>query len=117
MITQFFGATYFLSRTTEDYKHLKIILEWRVKKESFTLQKCFERSDRHIMKIQRNFFFFKQRAFYRLNQRIIPSRSEDIIFSVLTSSDTTIDDKHLKIISQWRLRHVIEKEAFSLQKM
>ena len=70
------------------------------------------------MKIQRNFFFFKERAFYRLNQRIIPSRSEDIIFfSVLTSSDTTIDDKHLKIISQWRLRHVIEKETFSLQKM
>ena len=59
MITQFFGATYFLSRTTEDYKHLTIILEWHVKKESFTLQKCFERSDRHIMKIQRNFFFLQ----------------------------------------------------------
>ena len=63
MITQFFGATYFLSRTTEDYKHLTIILEWREKKESFTLQKCFERSDRHIMKIQRNFFSSKKEHF------------------------------------------------------
>ena len=52
----------------------------------------------------------------RLNQRIIPCRSEDIFF-LSSNRDTTIDDKHLKIISQWCLRHVIEKKkTFSSQK-
>ena len=45
----------------------------------------------------------------RLNQRIIPCRSEDIFF-LSSNRDTTIDDKHPKIISQWCLRHVIEKK-------
>ena len=33
MITQFFGATNFLSRTTEDYKHLTIIRMVREKRK------------------------------------------------------------------------------------
>ena len=30
--------------------------------------------------------------------------------------DTAIDDEHFKIIPLWRLLHVIEKKAISLQK-
>ena len=68
------------------------------------------------MKIWGKNFLFEERAFYRLNQRIILSRSEDVIF-FSSNGDTTIDDKHLKINSQWRLRKVTEKKkTFSLQK-
>ena len=40
-----------------------------------------------------------------------------IYFFLSSNRDTTIDDKHPKIISQWCLRHVIEKKkTFSSQK-
>ena len=45
----------------------------------------------------------------------MPSRSGDVIFSVLVVALQKIE-KHLRIISQWRLRHVIENKIFSLEK-
>ena len=83
MITLFFGDTSCLSRsvrTTCDNEHLTIISEWRKKKGSLHLSEMSERSDRRIIKIEKKVFFIKERVFYRLNQRIIPSRSEEIIF-------------------------------------
>ena len=50
------------------------------KKGSLSLSEMSERSDRRIIKIEKKVFFIKEGVFYRLNQRIIPSRSEDIIF-------------------------------------
>ena len=50
------------------------------KKGSRRLSEMSERSDRRIIKIEKKVFFIKEGVFYRLNQRIIPSRSEDIIF-------------------------------------
>ena len=50
------------------------------KKGSLRLSEMSERSDRRIIKIEKKVFFIKEGVFYRLNQRIIPSRSEDIIF-------------------------------------
>ena len=86
----FFGDTSCLSRsvrTTCDNEHLTIISEWRKKKEKgFAFQKCLKRSDRRIIKIEKKVFLIKEGVFYRLNQRIIPSRSIDIIFSMLTET-------------------------------
>ena len=65
------------------------------------------------MKTYKNFFFFKERACNRYNQQIIPRRSEDMIF--YSCRDIKGDDKHLRITSQWHLRHVINQD-FSLQK-
>ena len=56
------------------------------KKKGFAFQKCLKRSDRRIIKIERKVFLIKKGVFYRLNQRIIPSRSIDIIFSILTET-------------------------------
>ena len=89
MITLFFGDTSCLSRsvrTTCDNEHLTIISEWRKKKKGFTFQKCLKRSDRRIIKIEKKVFLIKEGVFHRLNQRIIPSRSIDIIFSILTET-------------------------------
>ena len=87
----FFGDTSCLSRvcvrTTCDNEHLTIISEWRKKKEKgFAFQKCLKRSDRSIIKIEKKVFLINEGVFYRLNQRIIPSRSIDIIFSILTET-------------------------------
>ena len=57
-----------------------------VKKKGFAFQKCLKRSDRRIIKIKKKVFLIKEGVFYRLNQRIIPSRSIDIIFSILTET-------------------------------
>ena len=56
------------------------------KKKGFAFQKCLKRSDRRIIKIEKKVFLIKEGVFYRLNQRIIPSRSIDIIFSMLTET-------------------------------
>ena len=86
----FFGDTSCFSRsvrTTCDNEHLTIISEWRKKKKKgFAFQKCLKRSDRCIIKIEKKVFLINEGVFYRLNQRIIPSRSIDIIFSILTET-------------------------------
>ena len=86
----FFGDTSCLSRsvrTTCDNEHLTIISEWRKKKKKgLAYQKCLKRSDWRIIKIGKKVFLIKKGLFYRLNQRIIPSRSIDIIFSILTET-------------------------------
>ena len=56
------------------------------KKERLRLSEMSERSDRRIIKIEKKVFLIKEGVFYRLNQRIIPSRSRDIIFSILTET-------------------------------
>ena len=56
------------------------------KKKGFAFQKCLKRSDRSIIKIEKKVFLIKEGVFYRLNQRIIPSGSIDIIFSILTET-------------------------------
>ena len=56
------------------------------KEKGFAFQKCLKRSDRRIIKIKKKVFLIKEGVFYRLNQRIIPSRSIDIIFSILTET-------------------------------
>ena len=56
------------------------------KEKGFAFQKCLKRSDRRIIKIEKKVFLIKEGVFYRLNQRIIPSRSIDIIFSMLTET-------------------------------
>ena len=58
------------------------------------------------MKTKRKNFYCEEKAFYYLNQQIIPGRSEDTIFGVLLR-DTTKGVKHLEITSQSRLRRVL----------
>ena len=64
----------------EDEKHLTIISRWRVKIPKFFLYHI--RWSAQHENIQEN-FFFKRGVSYRLNQRIMPSRSEYTFFSVL----------------------------------
>ena len=58
------------------------------------------------MKTKRKNFYCEEKAFYYLNQQIIPGRSKD---TILWSScrDTTKAVKHLEITSQSRLRRVL----------
>ena len=66
-------------------------------------------------KFRGKFFSIKRENFTVWISELFPV---DLNFSS-SNCDTTKDDKHLKIISQWRLRHVIEKKkenTFSLQK-
>ena len=65
------------------------------------------------MKIQRKKFSFEEIAFTFRISKLFPVDRYNCFSS---NRDTTIDDKHLKIIPQWRLRHVIEKKTVSLQK-
>ena len=53
-------------------------------KRKFYLAEISTRSDRRIMNIKRKNFFLTDREFYRFNQRIIPSRSEGVMFPVPT---------------------------------
>lgn len=47
------------------------------------LQKYPNKCDWRIMKTKRKNFYCEEKAFYYLNQQIIPGRSEDTIFGVL----------------------------------
>ena len=80
--------------TIEDEKHLTIISRWRVKKPKFSY---ISQGDRRNMKTYRKTFFFERGVPYRLNQRIMPSRSEYTFF-FSSCRHTTKDDEHLKII-------------------
>ena len=74
-------ATCSLFRSTiGDGKHLTIIFRMTHEKQSFSLQKYLIRCDWRILKTYRKTFFFEGGVFYCVNQRIMPSRSEDTFF-------------------------------------
>ena len=60
----------------------------------------------HHGNLEEKFFSIKRENFTVWISELFPV---DLNF-ISSNCDTTKDDKHLKIISQWRLRHVIEKK-------
>ena len=91
--------------TIEDEKHLTIISRWRVKKTkvfpiyiySYIPHKVIGATWKPTVMGLVKTFFFERGVPYRLNQRIMPSRSEYVFF-FSSCRRTTKDDKHLKII-------------------
>ena len=89
ILTQFLPdahcATCYLFRSSiDDYKHLTIISGLRVKKQSLFLKEIPHKVwSAHHENLEENLFFFEGGVFYRVNQRMMPSRSEDTFFFVL----------------------------------
>ena len=52
----------------------------REKRKLYLAEMKWKKWSVHQENLEEKLFFFKERAFYRLNQLIISSRSEDLIF-------------------------------------
>ena len=87
--------------TTEDHKHLAIISEGAWTKQALPSRNVLKGVIGASWKFRGNFF---------CKEGILPFESDVIFFS--SNGDSIIDDKHLRIISQRRLRHAIEKRLF-----
>ena len=103
VITLFFGATYCLSR---DVLQKTTNISQSFQKGAWTKQALLSRNVLKGVigaswKFRGNFF---------CKEGILPFESDVIFFS--SNGDSIIDDKHLRIISQRRLRHAIEKRLF-----
>ena len=103
VITLFFGATYCLSR---DVLQKTTNISQSFQKGAWTKQAL---PSRNVLKgvIGASWKF---RGNFFCKEGILPFESDVIFFS--SNGDSIIDDKHLRIISQRRLRHAIEKRLF-----